>query len=211
MTEVQEKQRQNIKFGYILSNTETVWILQWKSTVRGKLSFFEEEQCREDFASEFLHRGKNLQKTSIIKNQNYKQSSMSCKRVNQTVVERQIFEPHDLKDWVRLLRQQALPFILNTHHLVDSKYPDRTACSRYLSKKRLLLTKKEDIFLFTKVHKMLVYYKSKKSTQGLVERVVTWTRTFHSFSFSLTKSHCCWLSPCLTWSTWQHNRSHALC
>ena len=114
MTEVQEKQRQNIKFGYILSNTETVWILQWKSTVRGKLSFFEEEQCREDFASEFLHRGKNLQKTSIIKNQNYKQSSMSCKRVNQTVVERKIFEPHDLKDWVRLLRQEALPFILNT-------------------------------------------------------------------------------------------------
>ena len=142
MTEVQEKQRQNIKFGYILSNTETVWILQWKSTVRGKLSFFEEEQCREDFASEFHHRGKNLQKTSIIKNQNYKQSSMSCKRVNQTVVERQIFEPHDLKDWVRLLRQEALPFILNTHHLVDSKYPDRTACSRDLSKKDCCLPRK---------------------------------------------------------------------
>lgn len=142
MTEVQEKQRQNIKFGYILSNTETVWILQWKSTVRGKLSFFEEEQCREDFASEFLHRGKNLQKTSIIKNQNYKQSSMSCKRVNQTVVERKIFEPHDLKDWVRLLRQEALPFILNTHHLVDSKYPDRTACSRYFSKKDCCLPRK---------------------------------------------------------------------
>lgn len=67
MTEVQEKQRQNIKFGYILSNTETVWILQWKSTVRGKLSFFEEEQCREDFASEFLHRGKNLQKHQLSK------------------------------------------------------------------------------------------------------------------------------------------------
>lgn len=130
MTEVQEKQRQNIKFGYILSNTETVWILQWKSTVRGKLSFFEEEQCREDFASEFLHRGKNLQKTSIIKNQNYKQSSMSCKRVNQTVVERKIFEPHDLKDWVRLLRQE------------DSKYPDRTACSRYFSKKDCYLPRK---------------------------------------------------------------------
>lgn len=130
MTEVQGKQRQNIKFGYILSNTETVWTLQRKSTVRGKLSFFEEEQCREDFASEFLHRGKNLQKTSIIKNQNYKQSSLSCKRVNQTVVERKIFEPHDLKDWVRLLRQE------------DSKYPDRTACSWYFSKKDCCLPRK---------------------------------------------------------------------
>lgn len=164
MTEVQEKQRQNIKFGYILSNTETVWILQWKSTVRGKLSFFEEEQCREDFASEFLHRGKNLQKTSIIKKSEPQavihvvQNScflsyvgvsecgdgmiLHVYRVNQTVVERQIFEPHDLKDWVRLLRQEALPFILNTHHLVDSKYPDRTACSRYLSKKDCCLPRK---------------------------------------------------------------------
>ena len=63
-------------------------------------------------------------------------------RVNQTVVERQIFEPHDLKDRVRLLRQEALPFILNTHHLVDSKYPDRTACSRYFSKKDCCLPRK---------------------------------------------------------------------